>query len=187
MIKSRKGIELSINFIVILILSIVIFGFGIVFLRNMMIEVDKIRDITEEDFNHHIENILCDSSEMLCIGTNKKEIRRNKVGFFTLGIRNTYTENKNFYIGLEQDKSEDEFPKTDLEFMISNDGNVNLNANEHKQIGIAIGVPGGAEKGTYVINVFVCRDVSYCDIDDYKDPDQNIKYGKIKKIYVVVN
>ena len=40
---SKKGFELSANFLVILILSIVMFGFGIYFTRQIM---ESSRDIT---------------------------------------------------------------------------------------------------------------------------------------------
>ncbi len=179
MMKNKKGIELSINFIVILILSIVIFGFGIVFLRNMFIEIGTIKQVTDEDFKANIENLLCDSSERICIGTNRREIRRNKVGFFTLGIRNTYPENKNFYINVEQDE---DFGDADLSTLIHNQGKISLNPNEHEQVGIAVGVQGSAGKGTYVLNVYVC-----IDEDSSCEEDSDKRYGTTKKIYVVVN
>jgi hypothetical protein len=178
MIKNKKGIELSINFIVILILSIAIFGFGIVFLRNMMEEVEDITKITEKDFENHMENLLCDSSEKMCIGTNRKEINRNRVGFFTLGIRNTYDEIKDFYIDVE----EDEDFQSDSEIKVKLNNELRLEPNEHEQVGIAVGVPGGIEKGTYVLNVYAC-------IDEYSscEEDSDKRYGTTQKIYVVVN
>ncbi len=177
MMKNKKGIELSINFIVILILSIVIFGFGIAFLRDMMTEVDKLKDITDKDFQANIENLLCDSSERICIGINRREIKRNKVGFFTLGIRNTYPETRDFSITIEQDE---DFGDAELGVLVSGQGKITLNPNEHEQVGIAVGVPSGAEKTTYVLNVYVC-------IDEDCEKDSENRYGTTKKIYVVVN
>ncbi|MBA3064142.1 hypothetical protein FP803_01760, partial [Candidatus Woesearchaeota archaeon] len=59
---NKKGMELSINFIVILILSIVVFGFGIKILSGIFGGASEIEKITLEEINRHLIDIMCDSS-----------------------------------------------------------------------------------------------------------------------------
>ncbi len=175
---NKKAFELSINFIVLLILSIVIFGFGIKFVYDLMHQAGEIRDITEDEINAQLENILCDSSERICIGTSTREIRPNKMGVFTVGILNTGDESE-FYVDVEESASEGILQIEEKYWMLKN--KVTIKPNEQKKVGIGVRVPGGTDKGTYVLNVYVCRDESFsCEKDSTK------RYGTTQKLYVVV-
>lgn len=179
---NKKGFELSINFIVILIISIVVFGFGIKFVYDLMHQADELSSMTWEEINAQLEGILCDSSERICIGTSTKEIIPNKVGFFTVGILNTYDERKNFYVDIGQANPYEENNLDEIKYRLNNE--LTLDPNEQDKIVIAVQVPGGTKKGTYVLNVYVCKGdgLSSCD----KDSPEDIRYGTTQKIYVVV-
>ena len=175
---NKKAFELSINFIVLLILSIVIFGFGIKFVYDLMHQAGELSNMTQKQIDAQIENILCDSSERICIGTSTKEIRPNKVGVFTIGILNI-GDGADFYIDVEESDSGG-IPYTgETYWMLKNE--VTIKPNEQKKVGIAVQVPGGTPKGTYVLNVYVCRDES---ISCEEDSDN--RYSTTQKIYVVV-
>jgi len=175
---NKKAFELSINFIVILIISIVIFGFGIKFLSDFMKGVNDLTKLTESDFNANMEKMLCDSSERTCVGISRKEIRPNKVGFFTFGVLNTGDESE-FYIDVRESDSEGIPQIREKYWMLKN--KVTIKPNEQEKVVIAVQVPGGTNKGTYVLNVYVCKDVSSCD----KNSPEDVKYG-IQKLYIVV-
>ena len=175
---NKKAFELSINFMVILIISIVIFGFGIKFLSDFMKGVNDITKLTESDFNANMERILCDSSERTCVGISRKEIRPNKVAFFTFGVLNTYDESKDFYVDIEQADPYDNNPDR-IKYRLNNE--LILDPNEQDKVVIAVQVPGGTEKGIYVLNVYVCSDES---ISCEEDSDN--RYGTTQKIYITV-
>ena len=181
---NKKAFELSINFIVILIISIVIFGFGIKFVSNLMQGVNDLNKLTNSNFEANMERILCDSSEKTCVGISRKEIRPNKPEFFTVGILNTGDESE-FYIDVEAGKAYDKYDNeisNPLSWLLEN--KLTINSNEQEKIGIAVQVPGGTDKGTYVLNVYVCKGdgLSSCD----KDSPGNIRYGTTQKLYVAV-
>lgn len=176
---NKKGFELSINFIVILIISIVIFGFGIKFAYDIMNQAEELKDITLKDIEANLESIMCDSSERICVGTSTREIRPNKRGFFTVGILNTYNDIKDFYIDVEEPDSEG-IPQIGKKYwLLKNE--LTIGPNEQKKVGIAVQVPGGTKKGTYVLNVYVCSDES---ISCEKNSDK--RYSTTQKLYVVV-
>ena len=180
---NKKGFELSINFIVILILSIVIFGFGIKFFYELMNQANNLNDETWKQINSQLEDILCDSSERICIGTTTREIRPNKLGVFTIGILNTddTTDESDFHIEVKESVIDPAYQIGEC-WMLQND--VSIRSNEQKKVGIGVRVPGGTPKGTYVLNVYVCKNVAYCDEVSHDDP--GIGYGATQKLYVVV-
>jgi len=175
---NKKAFELSINFIVMLILSIVIFGFGIKFVSNLMQGVNDINELTNSDFEANMERILCDSSEKTCVGISRKEIRPNKVAFFTFGVLNTYGERKNFYIDVYRADPYDNNPD-EIKYQLNNE--LTLDPFEQNNVVIAVQVPGGTKKGIYVLNVYVCSDEqSSCE------EGSNNRYSKTKKLYIEV-
>jgi len=175
---NKKAFELSINFIVILIISIVIFGFGIKFISNLMKGVDDLSKLTESDFNANMERMLCDSSEKTCVGISRKEIRVNKVKFFTFGVLNINEQTTDFYIDVEQADPYDDHPD-EIKYRLTNE--LTLDPNKQDNVVIAVQVPRGTDKGTYVLNVYVCSDEqSSCE------EDSNNRYSKTKKLYITV-
>ena len=179
----KKGMELSINFIVILIISIVVFGFGIKILSGIFEGAENMEDITQKKINAHLINIMCDSSERICVAPATIEVRPHDSGYFTIGILNTYDDETTFYIGVEQ-SSNDEIPTIYEDYWLLGEDFVKINPNEQKKVGLGVLVPGGTKKGTYVLNVYVCKGLSSCDKDSHNDPD--FGYGTTQKLYVVV-
>ena len=180
---NKKAFELSINFIVILIISIVIFGFGIKFVYELMNQANEIGNITQKDIDAQLESILCDSSERICIGTTTREIRPNKLGVFTVGILNTddTTSSSDFHIEVSESVIN---PASQIGecWMLKND--VKIRSNEQKKVGIGVRVPSGTDKGTYVLTVRVCKDAAFCDEDTHDNTAAG--YGATQKLYVVV-
>ena len=174
---NKKAFELSINFIVILIISIVIFGFGIKFVSNLMQGVNDLNKLTNSDFEANMERILCDSSEKTCVGISRKEIRPNKVAFFTFGVLNTNEQITDFYIDIEQAEPYDNHPDP-IKYQLNNE--LTLDPFEQNNVVIAVQVPGGTKKGTYVLNVYVCSEQSSCE------EGSNNRYSKTKKLYIEV-
>ena len=182
---NKKGMELSINFIVILIISIVVFGFGIKILSGIFEGAKKMEDMTQEKINRHLIDIMCDSSERICVAPTRIEARPHDSGYFTIGILNTYDDETIFYIGVEQ-SSNDEIPTIYEDYWLLGEDFVKINPNEQKKIGLGVLIPGGTKKGTYVLNVYVCKGDSLLSCDKELHDDVNIGYGTTQKLYVVV-
>ena len=180
---SKKGMELSINFIVILIISIVVFGFGIKIAYDIINYGDEGIKMTQAKINKHLIDIMCDSSERICVAPTTIEVRPHGSGYFTIGILNAYDDRTTFYFGVEESIN-DEIPIVDEEYWLLGEDFVTINPNEQKKLGLGVLVPGGTKKGTYVLNVYVCKGdgLSSCD----KESPETIRYGKTQKLYVVV-
>ncbi len=176
----KKGMELSINFIVVLIISIVVFGFGIKILSGIFGSATNMGVLTQEEINRHLIEFMCDSSERICVAPTTVEVRPHGSGYFTIGILNTYDDETTFYIGVEQ-STNDEIPTIYEKYWLLGEDSVKINPNEQKKVGLGVLVPGGTDKGTYVLNVYICSDESVsCKEDSTK------RYGTTQKLYVKV-
>ena len=67
---NKKGIELSVNFLVVLILSIVIISFGIYLLTSVVGKASELSKMTQEDLNKRIETLQCSGN--VCFAVNYK-------------------------------------------------------------------------------------------------------------------
>lgn len=193
---NKKAIELSINFIVILIISIIIFGFGIKFIYDLSSQAADIQKMTIKEIDDEISNIICEGAERVCIGTDRKTIQRGKIDFFGLKITNIlepaasangqYFEVAVFppldFLGIKKDKSP--IPKTEPHLIINppEARSIFIPQNEEEDsIGIGVQVPTKAISGTYILNVEIKTDI--------KQPDgtyQSKPYSAIQKLYVEV-
>lgn len=172
--SNKRGIQLSISFIVIIILSIVVFSFGIYFLHSIFTEAQEMKQNIDQRTEAEIERLLDDGSRV-AIPHYRKTIARGHGDVFGLGILNVVGEEEKFDITVEceklikPDKIEDVCGDVEA-IMISNQ--ITLQNNERRTIKILINVPRDAESGTYIFNV----GVSY----------GGEAYDTMKKIYVEV-
>ena len=64
---NKRGIELSLNFLVVLIISIVIFGFGVKFIYNLSSQATDLQQLTIGDLDERIGNLACEGSDRVCV------------------------------------------------------------------------------------------------------------------------
>ena len=173
---NKKAIELSLNFIVILIISLVIFTFGVRFISTLSSTATELQDLTERDLDEKIGNLICEGSERVCIGIDRRTINRKEFDVFGLKIINIL-EPKDFEIEVSR-PSPSGYTKTKQE--ITNDKliwnpksrDIYIGKNEEKTIGIGVEVPADAVSGTYIFNVEIKADGK--------------PYSNVQKLYVDV-
>ena len=155
--SDRKGIELSLNFIIILVLSIIIFGFGIRFISKLSAQATELQEITTSELDERIGNLVCEGSERVCIGIDRKTIRRTKFDVFGMKLINIL-EGQNFDIIVSR-PSPSGYTKNkqpiDADGLIWNPKarSVLIDKNEEKILGIGVQVPANAVSGTYIFDV----------------------------------
>lgn len=156
---NRKAIELSLNFIIILILSIIIFGFGIRFISKLSTQAIELQDVTTSELDERIGNLVCEGSDRVCVGIDRKTIRRTKFDVFGLKIINIL-ESQNFDITVSR-PSPSGYTKNkqpiDVDNLVWNPKarSVFIEKNEEKNLGIGVQVPANAVSGTYIFNVII--------------------------------
>ena len=174
---NKGAIELSLNFIVILIITLIIFGFGISFISNLSSKATELQELTMSELDERIGNLVCEGSERVCVGVDRKTIKRTNFDIFGLKIINildaqhfSVTISRPTPSGYTKNKAE---IQTDNMVWNPRERDVPLDKNEEKTLGIGIQVPANAEPGTYIFNI------------EIKTADGK-PYSPIQKLYVDV-
>ncbi|MBW2997055.1 hypothetical protein KY349_01800 [Candidatus Woesearchaeota archaeon] len=179
MFSNKRGIELSINFIVMLVLAIAVFAGGLVFASKFFGHAEKVRGNLESQTERQIEKLL-DSGSPVVMPISTKEVFRNKFETFGLGVLARFSGKYTVSIDFDQAFKKDKSQITNIyaqDWIQLPTSEMVLQKNEKGKFLIGIQVPDDAEKGTYIFKV----KVSYEDlenptnnIDEYDNPLQMI-------------
>ena len=159
----RKGaIELSVNFLVIIIISIAVFGFGVYFISKLSAAATDLTQMTTSELDQKIASLVCEGFDRVCIGTEKKVIQKKKFDVFGIKIFNieadqyfSVTTSSTKRIGL--DNSVNSVGSGELSINPENRPQILINQNEEKNIGIGVQVNPSAKSGTYILDVKILQ------------------------------
>ena len=174
---NRKAIELSLNFIVILIISLVVFGFGVNFISNLSSKATELQELTISELDDRIGDLICEGSERVCLGIDRKTIKRTNFDLFGLKIINIL-DSQSFDVEITR-PTPSGYTKNKAEIQSDNlvwnpkERSIDIDKNEEKTIGIGIQVPANTMPGTYIFNI------------EIKTSDGK-PYSPIQKLYVDV-
>ncbi len=88
MMRSKKGLELQVSYVVILILSIAALAIGLAFAAKLFTKANDLQASLDSQTEIEIQRAL-DSGQKVAIPINKKDIPRNKFDKFGVGVFNT--------------------------------------------------------------------------------------------------
>ena len=186
---NKKAIQLSINFLVIIILSIVMLSSGLVLVRKFFATTVDIKADLDTQTKGKISQLLS-VGETTALPFNKKTINAGENGVFGLGILNVlreehqyrvnivawdaYDKNKNQLTGFDGMQSNTFGMVEENKYVLYEDTEFTLKPNEQKEIPILVSMPKESQRGTYIFNVIV------------QDLTQGSQYGNTQKKYVTV-
>jgi len=169
---NKKGIELSVNFLVMLIITLVVFSMGIYLLKIFFGTADEITNDINEQTKEQILTMLS-PGERVAIPLNQETIARGDNAVFGLYILNVESDDPKFTVvtkhsgkvvgsdGNSVDTSGCALVETPLE-----SEKVIIEKNDHIISSVFVIVPDGACSGKHIINVYVCKGdkiVNACD------------------------
>ncbi|MBI4918678.1 hypothetical protein HY837_02020 [archaeon] len=102
---NRKGLELSMSVLIMLIISIVIFSYSMYFLYNLMRETPAIERTLDQQTAQAIEQMLSQGTELVAIPYHSKTAEIGETVIYGLGVRNVNNDAKNFKIEMEFSKA----------------------------------------------------------------------------------
>jgi hypothetical protein len=154
MFKNKRGIELSINFIVMLVLAIAVFIGGLIFASKFFGHAEKVRGSLDSQTERQIEKLL-DSGSPVVMPISTKEINKNKFDTFGLGVLASETGEYTMKIDRGTAYDKDKEPLTnDLKL----DTPLTFQTIEKHDKGkflIGVQVPKDSDRGTYLFKVTV--------------------------------
>ena len=173
----KKAMELSLTFMVVVIISIVLFVFGVNFVYKVANQTNKIDKINTDELDKKFAQLSCESSDKVCIGVIKKIIPRGS--FDTFGIKIINMDNAtNFIVEVSPSKA---FDKQENEILNNinfkyNNNSIAIDKNAEKSIGVAFEVSKEAASGTYVFDIVVKKNVN----------QEFQQYDNLEEVYVEV-
>ena len=160
----KAALDLSVGFLVKLILAIVVFSFGMIIVRNIFSSAgsgDLTRGIDAE-IEQQIR-VLMDSGEKIIIFPEEIETSRNRVAVFGLGVLNVlnrpgeteFNVNVNCHSFIPRSSEElRECPPESASWTFDNYPPLSILNNDEDTLSIAV-LPNSADAGVYVYNVIV--------------------------------
>ena len=194
---NKKAIQLSVNFIVMLIISIIIFSMGIYFAKRIFSRGEELRLIFDERTEAEIARLLDDGSKV-AIPFTKKTIHNGGFDTFGIGILNTIDFEKfNLHVYFNKaydlngnllcDKTNPDDCKNPQNWLKASEGTTTsygivitteIPKYHQKKFLVGIDVDKNAPKGVYIFDVNVTYEDSA--VSKWKD------YDSIHKLYVEV-
>jgi len=165
MVKNKKGIELSVNFMVVVILSVVMLSLGLILIKQFFSKADDIKGTIEDATEKDMEDILT-QDDTVAVPINRRVIERGKSDFFNLYVLNILGNTQTFDVTISFNKAYDEFNQ---EITVNEDethpdawlyyvDSFQLENNQAKKLKILVNVPKEVEIGEYIFNVNVGPD-----------------------------
>jgi len=157
---NKKGIELSINFIVMLIIAIAVFGMGLMLFRQFFIQAEDIKQNLDEQTKAELTQKMMSSSEQVIVYPTQLTIKKNSGDVVGVGILNIGT-NTDFdiyssYIGCydREGQLNPSCQDTDLG-LIALRPDLNVDQNKREIFDVPVRVKSSALTAKYAIKVEV--------------------------------
>lgn len=154
----KKAIQLSLNFLVTVIIAVVILVLGVKFINDIAGEATELESLTTEQLDKRIGQLVCESTDRVCIGISKKTIPKGEFDVFGIKIINIL-DRQNFEIDIKKPspsgytKNNEPIPTNNIELKYRN--NLFIGKNEEESIGVGVEVPKDTKSGTYIFDVKV--------------------------------
>lgn len=175
----KKGIELSLNFLVTIIIALTIFMFGLRFIYNLASEATELESMTIDELDNKIGQLLCEGTDRVCIGIDKKTIQKGKFDVFGIKVTNINPESNFEMLISPAGYIKDNGPIMPVEpgkLKIKYRQDFFIERNGEESLGVGIEVTKGAESGTYILDV---------EVKQFTDAGA-VPYGGLHKLYVDV-
>jgi len=168
---NKKGIELSINFLVIIILSIVVLSMGLVFIAKIWMISPS---IIEQGFSLIDEEIEEQITAGRRVAVYPSSAKGEDIAWFGLGVRNTVATEPNFIVDVQCTGFYDLEGNSDAcdsdDVTLTYDNTITkIENNEYKRFILAVEIDKTAVKGSYAITITV-RSGSGAPATVYMDP-----------------
>ena len=173
---NKKGFELSINFLIMLILAIVIFGFSVKFVYTIFDGLSELEQKNADKLDLQVKALQCGNEKVCPTIIQGGKLNQKDLKTYSFKILNVKlpAEKTDFRIELTQVVTPDGAEELFYPYKGDKARTIPLEPNEEKTIAIGVEIPKGAVSGKYAIDIEVT---------------QNSKpYGKekVNKLYVEV-
>jgi len=213
---TKKGaIQLSMTFIVMLIIAIVVFMLSLAFLGDFFSQATELKGSLDEQTKTQIETLLAGNARV-AIPIDTRDIKRGDSTSFGIGIKNTDATKEHFLVQLRDEQPGSFIPTSNphqetynvycvegvctvegysgdgysgdvaFTYQIGRNGQLQLPVNQNDVVLLAVGVERQAPRGHYIINVDVCSDDAEYTYGENCNSD-NLYARTVLKVHLLVS
>jgi hypothetical protein len=163
--NKKAAIELSMNTLVIIIISLVILGSGIALLYQFIGSATDTKKLLDERTNTELEHLLVDQGKQVALPLHVATLSGGESHLFGVGILNSDAKKfgTEFVINIELNKfidknNEDkttELQETAESWLLYTPETIKLEENENTKESILVDIPADAPKGQYIYDVII--------------------------------
>jgi len=180
----KKAVELSMNFLVMILISIAVLSMAIIISRNIFTGAKNLQLDIDRQTQQEIENLLDDGSRVV-IPFTRKTVNRGDLAVFGVGVLNVLGDTKYFNISVKVNTAFDNEknaiinPANYLNLVLS--GLSEIENNKNHKFSFGVDVEKDAPSGTYILDVSVLYGSDVAMIDS--------AYGEfpVTKVFVTVS
>ncbi len=177
----KAAIELSVNMLVIITISLVMLGLGVSLLYKFIGSSIERKGELDLLTQQELQRLLIDEGKKLALPLHIANLNAGKSHVFAIGILNMGSGSDEFYLNIKLDQAFDQSNK-DITAVVNpqlwllyTNKVLKIKEGEHHTEPIMVDVPNDAKKGKYIFNVKV-----------YKDSDYSTQYENTQKFIVNV-
>ena len=178
----RKGaIGLSINTLVVIIISLVVLGGGITLMYQFIGGATDIKTQLDSRTDAELERLLVDQGKLVALPLHVSTVERGESHVFGIGILNIGEVGDKFFVKVDPVKvineQEEDITNADIlnsaySWLLFDDSEITIKEGQHYKEVISVDVPADAVVGQYIFNAKVFAGAE--------------QYGKTQKFYVTV-
>jgi len=184
----RGSIELSINTLVVVMISLVILGLGITLLYQFIGGATEIQGHLDQRTVEELERLLTDQGKRVALPLHTANVPPGESHTFGIGILNIGEEKQEYFIIIqgvnyiaENGEIKSVPPKVIDEWILYNSEALNVEPADNRKEPILVAVPENAPRGQYIFKAKVCT-----TRPAEQDCIVNDQYGNTQQFTVVV-
>lgn len=186
--SKKAAINLSVEFLVVIVISLVILGMGVTLLYKFLGGAEDVKRDLDRKTEDELRRLLIDEGKRVALPLHLAELSPGERHIFGIGILNVENDEKFFFMRVEGVKAADQenhlfSPAVELRevetWLLYSRSAINLKKGENHFEPLMVEVPKkDVKKGTYIFDLVVRR--------DDPDPRVGVQYGNTQKFIVVV-
>ncbi|MBI2666062.1 hypothetical protein HYX13_00460, partial [Candidatus Woesearchaeota archaeon] len=163
-VLTKKGaINLSVEFLVVIILSIVLLGMGVFFLYSLLGQAEELKEDLDQRTEDELQRLLIDQGKRVALPLHTADVLAGERHVFGIGILNVDVAepNNDFTLSIEKvtgfDPAKNPLSAAEnaLTWLLYQKDPLTIELQEHRTEPILVAVPKDAAKGTYIFEVVV--------------------------------
>jgi hypothetical protein len=160
---NKRGVELTINFIVMLILGLAVLSGSIVLTKNLFSKATEYKAQVDAQTQDEIRRLITSGNQLVVVYPGNKQVARGKFGSFGVGVNNILsTGSDNFEMDIRYstyvDKDGFEGLADGSSWLVLGSSSITVAKGRVSEFAVGLSVPQDAQDGVYVYDIQIYHD-----------------------------